>query len=320
MLEVDPSGSLILVGSAIMVLSGGITSYANILMKIDAIKLATDPSPSFIIFRKYVAMAVCLYVIGGLADLVALGLVPLSLRACSSVLTIPFNAVFAKAKLGEDMSLMQMLGAGITVFGCLVAMLFAANQTIPIDTGVVDLLFTRKVALFAVWTLPVSLLGMLVMHRALPKRGAVEFSSRFRKLGVLAAATWTTSYQCAWTNLFIKAIAMLVQEKEWKMGYLVLLAALTGASAVMQMILMSSMMQLFESVVVIPPYQILITTWIVVFSSVIFGDHPSNIAGFTASLLFSFFGIILVAFSAPPVPLRSESPDREPLVMMTERI
>ena len=319
------SNGPILIGAVIMFLSGAITSYANILMKLDALALRHEPNPGFIITRRFVVMAVSLYVIGGLADLVALGLVPLSLRACTSVLTIPFNAVFAKSKLGEAMSRLQIIGAAITVFACLVAMLFASQQTVPDDLviprgKVIDDIFSRRVGLFTLWTVPFAIVCIIIVQRALPRRGteAVSVKTPGRRLAVLAASTMSTAYQCGWTNLFIKAIAVLVQEEGWEWKYVIGLALATGISAIGQMILMSGMMQLFESVVVIPPYQILITLWIVVFSSVVFRDHPSNLIGFVLSLLFSFFGILLIALSPSPSP--PQSPDREPLVMMTERI
>lgn len=124
--EISPS--LLLIGAVIMLVSSGITSYANILMKMDAILLRDEIHPRFIMGRRFVIIAVSLYVMGGLADIVCLALVPLSLRACASVLTIPLNALFAKVNLGEVMSTTQIVGASITVFSCIVAMLFAANQ------------------------------------------------------------------------------------------------------------------------------------------------------------------------------------------------
>ena len=318
-------GSLILIGAGIMVISGAVTSYANILMKLDAVQLRDEASPAFILRRPTVVMAVSLYVIGGLADLIALGLVPLSLRACASVLTIPFNALFARSKLGEAMTPNQILGSAVTVFSCLIAMLFAAHQAeaeMNFNKNVIDQLFSRKVALFALWTVPVHAVSVGIVYKAVPRVGSHAgpiFPSLSRKLTVLAATAMATSYQCGWTNLFIKSIAVLVQERgEGFYAFLCILLVATAVSGLVQMMLMSSMMRLFESVVVIPPYQILITLWLVVFSSVVFGDKPNNPIGFALSLLFSFFGIVLVAFSqAPPEP---SSQDREPLVMMTERI
>lgn len=124
----DLPGSFILIGAIILVVSSGITAYANILMKLDALLLRDDSHPRFIMARRFVLMAVALYVIGGMADMVSLGLVPLSLRACASCLTIPFNALFARMTLGEQMTQMQVVGSIVTVFSCMVAMLFASDQ------------------------------------------------------------------------------------------------------------------------------------------------------------------------------------------------
>ena len=293
--------SLLLIGAAMMVVSSAITSYANILMKMDAISLRDELHPRFIMARRFVAIAVTLYVFGGLADIVCLGLVPLSLRACASVLTIPFNALFAKISLCENMSKSQLLGASITVFSCIVAMLFAAHQgndTMFLndeteEPDVIDRLLSRRVFLFTVWTLPVDLACLTVVYKSLPSVGShiaeVAYKSSLHRLIVLASTTVAVSYQTGWTNLLIKCIAVLAQKSLGSTTLWVLVMLMIG-SGLAQMMLMSSMMRLFDSVVAIPPYQIMITLWLVIFSSVVFVEYPANPIGFGLSFLFSFFG------------------------------
>ena len=321
------SGSLILIGAGIMVISGGITSYANILMKMDAVQLRNVSNPPFIMSRRYVMMAVSLYIIGGLADIVSLGLVPLSLRACASCLTIPFNAVFAKITLNESMTQSQMLGSAITVFGCVVAMLFASHQE-PVDPSAVDYgsnesdvisrLLSRRVADFTMITLPVNFLCLYIVWRNLPKAGThvaiPTYRSALHRLTVLASATLATSYQTAWTNLLIKCIAVIAQETFTSL-VLWLFVGLMILSGLCQMMLMSSIMRLFEAVVIVPPYQIAITVWLIVFSAVVFNEHVANLAGFVLALLFSFIGILLVAL---PQRRPQVAGDREPLVTLPQ--
>jgi hypothetical protein len=68
-------------------------------------------------------------------------------------------------------------------------------------------------------------------------------------------------------------------------------------------------MRLFEAVVVVPPYQIAITVWLIVFSSVVFDERVDNIIGFVIALLISFGGILMVA-----LPNRRRNSVDEPLV------
>jgi hypothetical protein len=307
---------MLLLGGGIMFVSSGITAYANILMKMDAMNVSRGGVSGFILSRRLVITAVSLYVIGGCSDLVALGLVPLSLRACASVLTIPFNAVLAKMCLNETMIPIQILGAGITVISAIGAMLFASQQGGGYDptnsSNVFDLLLSEKMLSFVIWTVPIFFACLIIMFRHLPKpgRSMPVFSGAWDRVLVLGATTVAVSYQTGWTNLLIKCVAVLVQDgAEFTIGFWVL-SALILISALGQMVLMSAMMRLFESVVVIPPYQILITLWLVMFSAVIFQEVPESIFGFTMCLLISFGGIVLVATPTSP----TDTPAAQPLV------
>lgn len=267
-------GSLILIGGAIMVVSSGITAFGNILMKMDALQLTDEPHPKFILARRYVQIAISLYITGGIADIVSLGMVPLSLRACASCLTIPFNALFAKVSLGETMNATQIAGALITVFSCIVAMLFASDQEDPTDPvlrfdsnedDVLAQLLSSRTGAFTMYTLPVILVCWATIFRYLPGPGSHVTIPTYRttseRLGVLLAATLAASYQTAWTNLIIKCIAVIAQEtfSSLTLWILVLCMLISGVG---QMTLMSSIMRLFDAVIVVPPYQIAITVWL----------------------------------------------------------
>lgn len=325
----DVSGTWIIVGAIIMFVSCAITSYANIMMKIDAIQLRDDPNPRFIMARRYVLIALTLYIVGGMADVVSLALVPLSLRACASCLTIPFNAVFAKLTLNESMTFRQSVGAMVTVFSCVVAMLFAAKQEPDPSTdwlesetrkNVIDQLFSHNVGVFAGLTVPLDIVCLFIVWKTLPAVGShislPMYKSAVHRLIVLGSATFATSYQTAWSNLLIKCIAVMAQETLSDV-WLWILVGLLLLSALAQMMLMSSIMRLFEAVVVVPPYQIAITVWLIVFSYVVFNEQVQNLTGFTLALVFSFFGIVLVAL---PSKLNNRARDevQEPLVI--ERI
>jgi drug/metabolite transporter (DMT)-like permease len=312
---------LIFFGATIMVVSCAITSYANILMKMDAIQLRDDAHPRFIMARKFVLMAITLYILGGVADVISLGMVPLSLRACASVLTIPFNALFARITLGERMNSTQIIGASITVFSAIIAMLFAAHQEVGIGSlfegdDVVDKLLSRRMLIFVVWTIPIDIACLSIVFRTMPRAGShvstVSYKSVTHRLIVLACTTVSVSYQTGWTNLFIKCIAELISDKEPIVsGTFVSILLIMLLSALAQMHLLSAMMRLFDSVTCIPPYQILITMWLVVLSSVVFHEYPENVYGFSVSLFCSFFGILMVALPGSPP---SANLQQEPLV------
>lgn len=316
---------LLLVGAGIMFVSSGITAYANILMKLDAVAISRDVSrsPKFILSRRLVITAVCLYVIGGCADVVALAFVPLSLRACASVLTIPMNALFAKLLLGESMLPVQVLGAGITVSSAIGAMLFAAQQSGDSSADdIIDLLLSRRMLGLILWTLPGFCLCLLNMYRHMPGRGEIlRLRSLRARFELLICTAFAVSYQTGWTNLLIKSIAVLMKQERVLTVPFLIISLLIIASALAQMVLMSAMMRLFEAVVIIPPYQIMITAWLVVFSAVIFHEWPQNTLGFTAALLVSFGGIFLVALpngrattTPPPPDILQELTDAQPLV------
>ena len=320
-----------LIGGIIMFLSSAITSYANIMMKLDSNQLRDVAHPRFLLARRYVIIAISLYVVGGMADVVSLGLVPLSLRACASCLTIPFNAVFANLTLHEKMTFTQSLGAAVTVFACVVAMLFAAKQDGDDDftvadwlseshflrDSVIDRLLSRRLGTFTAITFPLYACCLIIVWRHLPEPGShtllPTYKSTVHRLIVLASATFSTSYQTAWSNLLIKCIAVIAQESLTEPSLWVLIGLLL-VSALGQMMLMSSMMRLFDAVVVIPPYQIAITVWLIAFSYVVFNEQVHNLVGFILALLFSFFGIILVAL--PQRDARQRVGTQEPLVVI----
>jgi hypothetical protein len=206
------------------------------------------------------------------------------------------------------MSFIQTIGASITVFSCVVAMLFAANQEDnnligPDDDNILSKLFSHRMLMFTVWTIPLDILCLSVVFRTIPRAGShvaiVPFKSTTHRLIVLASSTISVSYQTGWTNLFIKCIAVLLQEENPSASVpLWAFIAVTAVSAIVQMHLLSAMMRLFDAVTCIPPYQILITIWLVVFSSVVFHEYPENVIGFGVSLGCSFLGIVMVAI--PP--------------------
>jgi len=91
--------------------------------------------------------------------------------------------------------------------------------------------------------------------------------------------------------------------------------AVSAGSAIVQMHLLSAMMRLFDAVTCIPPYQILITIWLVVFSSVVFHEYPENVIGFGVSLGCSFLGIVMVAIPPRSTDISTTSSETDqPLV------
>jgi hypothetical protein len=298
--------SMIVFGGIVLLVSCGVTSFANILMKLDAIQLeaAAEGTPKFILTRRLVLGAISLYLIGGIADFTVLSFVPLMLRACTSCLTIPVNALFARFLLRESMTPVQIFGACVTVVCCLLAMMTASRQTAESTTNLlasedlIDLIFSRRMVIFTLSTVPMYGLCLSVIKSNLPLPGAsVNYPTAGYRLIVLLSSAYAASYQTGWTNLFIKILAMNINFELISFFNLILILII-GISALAQMYLMSAMMRLFDAVVVIPPYQILITIWLIVMSAVVFHETPRDLLGFTLSLICSFGGIFIVAM--PP--------------------
>jgi hypothetical protein len=287
---------LIIIGCCVFLVSTTVASLANIQLKLDSKISEVECSCRWIVRRRHMLLAIFLYVSAGVADLTVSGVVPMSIRACFSALNIPINALLARLILNEILSPIQIIGLSIAVVGCCAAMFFSSQGSNDSNTALLDDLFSIRLLVLSLSTLPVYLLCLWRVRRSISAHDETE-PSRARLLTLLCA-TFETSYTATWASLFSKSTSEFVYSVGFLSGWTWASAALMLLTCYGQMHMMRSMMSLFESVICIPPYQIMNTTWLAVFSFIVFREVPRSVPGFILSLLLSFVGIWLIA--APP--------------------
>eukprot|EP00494_Astrolonche_serrata_P034030 UN34299 len=104
-LEDDASELELIIGCALAACGCLFSTSGNILVKKDALASESIPSDQHpnILRRPLVLVAIAFYILTAFFDFGALAFIPISLAACSSALTIPFNALLAYFVLGEVM-------------------------------------------------------------------------------------------------------------------------------------------------------------------------------------------------------------------------
>jgi len=90
-----------------------INSFGNALLRLDAIRHNEDPTRS----RKLMFFGFSLFVVGGIADVISLGFIPLSIWASNTAVSIPFSAIAAYLLLGEVMKPIHYLSMVLITIG-----------------------------------------------------------------------------------------------------------------------------------------------------------------------------------------------------------
>lgn len=313
---------------------GGRTSTASSLT-------SSQPSGSeFILLRPKVRAAISCYLIAGILDFVALAVIPLSVRAVSSCLTIPFNGLFASAILKERMSRVQTGAAAVSVMATILAMLFAgaskSEGALPDGSPSLEYIFARLLDKDTVWLL----LLVVAVHVFLAafnsaviqtqestssgsgidsdlavvenSNASIRATVRPASIFLLISSVYCASFQTAATNVLGKIVGVSVVsslasgDKFVHIHAIVLASGLILINACFQLMMVSNMLKLFPAVIAIPPYQISILSWLVLFSSLIFGESPSNPTGFVVCLGVALLSTVVICMYPAKPRLVSE--------------
>ena len=278
---------VLLISCCVLLCGTILSALANIQLKLDAVR-KRDPHVSIAYDRRYFLLGILLSVAAGSADMVVVGFVPLSVRACFSSLSIPISVILARIILGEVVRSRQMIGITITVFGCIFGIL-CANHNADISThrDIFTSMDFDRAALLALITVPV-----LVMSFTAFNTSTITTSSRMFSL---FSCAYATSFVAACASILSKALSELIYKNGVTHHSVWLMLIGCASTCILQMGLMSSMMGKFDAIVCVPPYQILHSAWLAVFSSIIFFEHLANSFGFSISLSISAVGIWQIA-------------------------
>jgi hypothetical protein len=120
-----------ILGVAISSLASSCSAFGNVLLRWSHINNASLPEAEQRAAPKrcHIYPIICLYILNGLLDMVAFSLAPMSLLAPTSALTIVINAFAARTILGEVMTSVDMVGAGVVIVGATVCTIFGSKES-----------------------------------------------------------------------------------------------------------------------------------------------------------------------------------------------
>ncbi|KAF4686621.1 hypothetical protein FOZ60_004999, partial [Perkinsus olseni] len=201
-----------------------VTAIANSLMKLDALRIEAkvqqmilmdmdewEPPPVY--KRRLVGLAVVFYVLSAVFDFWSLVYISMSIRACSSGLTVPANAAVARVMLGEGLSRAQTVGSILIVLGAVSAMAFGSSSDDGggSDESIAGLLSSARFITFVAATFPFYLLAFTVSKWSMRTHVAIDdhipvsqaqvHKRRLRRAVALLALAFLGGYQSAVTAL-----------------------------------------------------------------------------------------------------------------------
>ncbi|KAF4671968.1 hypothetical protein FOL47_001055 [Perkinsus chesapeaki] len=277
-----------------------VTAIANSLMKLDALRIEAkvqqmilmdmDPwEPPPVYRRKIVGLAVVFYILSAVFDFWSLVYISMSIRACSSGLTVPANAAVARVMLGEGLSRAQTIGSILIVIGAVAAMAFGSSDDGGSDQNITALLSSARFITFVGITFPFYLLSFSVSRWSMRAHVAIDDhipvsqaqvqKRRGRRAVALLALAFLGGYQSAVTALAGKFGAQYIAMDGLSAYQPYLCFSVVIASSLMQLTFMSWMMRQFDAVVCIPPYQILLMLFMVSFGAACFREILDLITG-----------------------------------------
>ncbi|KAF4736685.1 hypothetical protein FOZ63_022933, partial [Perkinsus olseni] len=321
-----------------------VTAIANSLMKLDALRIEAkvqqmilmdmdewEPPPVY--KRRLVGLAVVFYVLSAVFDFWSLVYISMSIRACSSGLTVPANAAVARVMLGEGLSRAQTVGSILIVLGAVSAMAFGSSSDDGggSDESIAGLLSSARFITFVAATFPFYLLAFTVSKWSMRTHVAIDdhipvsqaqvHKRRLRRAVALLALAFLGGYQSAVTALAGKFGAQYIAMDGLATYQPYLCFSIVIVSSLMQLTFMSWMMRQFDAVVCIPPYQILLMLFMVSFGAACFQEVPKNVPCFMLALALACVGIVCMSMDTEHHDARSpmSGAQERPLMVDTLR-
>lgn len=248
---------LCLVGS--LVSSGGL-----VLMKYSA--MVEQEEPIYRRWRWWLGF-VCLVILGGGIDALALYLCPLSLIAPMSGVTIVTNSIFMTCFLGEQMSGMQVIATAVVVVGCSLTSAFGTHQEANFDAqGIVELLEEWYIIPYYFCTIVVFAISIAVI--CYPGRSTFAQALAYANIaGILGGNQ----------NTYLKCIMELISESiygEMQLTHLLIymLFIVFAIAAVAQLYILNEGLAKHSAVEYLPMYQSSLTIYGVIAGGVFFQE------------------------------------------------
>lgn len=289
---------VVVVGFACLIAANFISAFANIQLKRHAHLTAECPENARVT-RKYLIVGVVLSVIAGLMDLLVIGSIPLTYRACSAPLSIPSNVIVARLTLREKVGYRRGLGIVLTFIGCMEgAMSMGTREGSGSET------FSRPAEL-----LPVFLLAGFGICALLADLVSLFKPKSFPCISVFSAACGV-AFIAGCSTMCGKLLSMVGRTDILSFEMLFSTLGCVGFAA-LQLSLLSRMLGRFEVSTCMPTYQIMTMVWLSLLSFFVFGEDVSNGAGFLAGFATSAVGVYIVA-SGDQTGSKA-SPDASPL-------
>jgi hypothetical protein len=256
--------------------------------------------------KRYIIIAIFLYVTAGLIDLSVNRAIPFYIRACFAALDIPIYAIFAYLILNEVMDVKQAAGVLVTVLGCGAAVYFSAHSVRNRTREMIlaDIFSFRMGVLIAV-TVPVFIGCFWFVRHTISKGQLVEHDTVKDRLLLLFCAVFSASYTATWASLLVRLTSELAYQGIDDPATIITAIVLV-LMCIAQMGTIADMMTLFKSIISMPPYLLINATGIVIYSAIIFLEHPQYPLLFGLSMIVAFLGVVLIVHKAPEIIEDSE--------------
>lgn len=242
-----------------LVSSGGL-----VLMKYSA--MVEEEEPIYRRWRWWLGF-VCLVILGGGIDGLALYLCPLSLIAPMSGVTIVTNSIFMTCFLGEKMSWMQVIATAVVVVGCSLTSAFGTHQQGNYDAkGIIELLQEWYIIPYYFFTIVIFAISLAVI--CYPGRSNFAQALAYANIAGLLGGN---------QNTYLKCIMELISESiygEMQLTHLLvygLLVAFT-ITAVAQLSILNEGLAKHAAVEYLPMYQSALTIYGVIAGGVFFQE------------------------------------------------
>ena len=301
---------IIIVCSMILIGASVLAAYSNILIRLHSRPQVSDedikgPAP-----RKYILLAILLSAISGSSDMFVNAVIPLSVRACFTALSIPVNVILARWVLGENLCLTQIAGVGLTIVGSLIAILSASHENNASASSDWRGMLTHPTAGPFLLIMAILVVASLPQLRSSPHRSVPKLVTLLCCSLVASTASTAANVGCKFVGLSLPRLGLASGEM-WA-----ILGILTAISAI-QICSMTAFLAQFDVSVAIPMYQVMCGLLLSLTAVLVFAEPVPHVEAYLFGILASFFGLWLVAAHHKPPKLKTDfSPEDQPLVVI----
>lgn len=266
---------------------------------------------------KYIFAAFALFIIGGVIDVSVNRFIPFYIRACFAALDIPIYVIFARFLLNEVLDNKQTLGVCITVIGCTSAVLFGTREVVQRSKRqLLHCLLSERVVILISVTVPIYLACSFAVRGAASRKLDLTESSVRRNI-YLTCAVFSSAFSATWASLMVRAVSELAHHSITDI-YTISAGLILVSMSILQLVNMTEMHALFNSILSMPFYLTCNSVGIVLLSTVIFDEVPAYPVLFALSMAVGFLGIAFIIHK--PSTEITESKENESISYENERL